>query len=130
MIKPERQFRQSVIKYVDGLYVWAIHDSYQTGIPDHYYSGKKGDLWVEYKYFPKDKTSFDLTKPESKPVLARTQQEWLGRRYREGRNVWVIVGMPGGGVILVDEDWLKPVEVKQLLSRRELGEAITRFCRG
>jgi len=110
--------------------VWAINDSWHAGVPDHYYSGQNGDLWAEYKYFPKDRASFDLTRPPKSPKLTRVQQHWLNTRYDEGRAVYVIVGMPSGGIILTDKTWLKPVIVEQLLTRREIADEILRICHG
>jgi hypothetical protein len=108
--------------------VWAINDSWHAGVPDHYYSGTGGDLWAEYKYFPTDRASFDLTKPDKTPKLTVRQQTWLNSRYDEGREVWVIVGMPSGGVILINKEWMEPVTVHGLMSRQEIAAEITRRC--
>lgn len=131
-MKPERRFRQSITQHLKGagVYVWPINDTYHAGVPDHYYSGCSADLWVEYKYFPTDRDSFDLTKPDKKPKLTRQQQLWLNKRHDEGRNTWVIVGMPSGGLILRDKSWLKPQVnvVGHLLPRQELALQICRLC--
>ncbi len=127
-MKPERRFRQSVTKFLKPLYVWAVNDSWHAGVPDHYYSGPGGDLWAEYKFFPKDRVSFDLTRPPKSPKLTRVQQNWLNSRHDEGRTVRVIVGMPSGGVILSDKAWLQPVIVKQLLTRQEIAAHILEIC--
>jgi len=127
-LKPERRFRQSVTKYLKSIYVWPINDSYHAGVPDHYYSGPDGDLWVEYKYFPTDRVRFDLLKPEKTPKLTRQQQHWLDSRHEEGRSVWVVVGMPSGGVILINKEWLEPVIVEHLYTREEIAREILRTC--
>lgn len=129
-MKPERRFRQSITKHLHGLYIWAINDNYHAGVPDHYYSGVSGDLWVEYKYFPTDRVKFDLTRPPKTPKLSRGQQHWLNRRNQEGREVWVIVGMPSGGVILYDQAWMQPVIVEHLLTREEIAAEVLRICNG
>lgn len=129
-LKPERRFRQSVTKHLDGVYVWAINDSWHAGVPDHYYSGPTGDLWAEYKYFPTDREKFDLTRPPKHPKLSRLQQEWLNSRHSEGREVCVIVGMPMGGVILYDNRWMEPVIVEHILTRQEIAAEIQRRCNG
>jgi hypothetical protein len=97
-------------------------------VPDHYYSGPGGDLWAEYKYFPTDRESFDLLKPEKTPKLTRRQQAWLNARHDEGREVRVIVGMPSGGVILINKEWMKPVIVEHLYTRKEIAAEILRLC--
>ncbi len=129
-MKPERRFRQSVTRHLHDIYAWSINDSWHAGVPDHYYSGDKGDLWAEYKYFPTDRDSFDLLKPAKTPKLTHRQQHWLNSRHDEGRRVWVIVGMPSGGVILINKEWMKPFEVPALLSRKAIAEEIMRFCKG
>ena len=131
-MKPERRFRQSVTKHLKGseLYIWAINDSWHAGVPDHYYSGFVGDLWVEYKYFPTDRISFNLTRPSKTPKLTRPQQNWLNKQYDRGRTVWVIAGMPTGGVILYDKAWMKPVDVKHIHSREEIANQILKVCNG
>jgi hypothetical protein len=110
------------------LYHWSINDSYHAGIPDHYYSGAGGDLWVEYKYFPTDRDYFDLTLPSKTPKLTVRQQHWLNKRHEEGRHVWVIVGMPSGGVILMEKEWLRPVKVQALLNRKQIAQEIMTVC--
>ena len=127
-LKPERRFRQSVTKYLKSIYVWSINDSWHAGVPDHYYSGPKADMWIEYKYFPTDRTKFDLTRPEKHPKLSRLQQHWLNTRYDEGREVWVVVGMPSGGMILFDKAWMEPVIVEHLYTRKEIAAEILRIC--
>jgi hypothetical protein len=128
-VKPERRFRQSVTKHLDkDIYVWPINDNYSAGVPDHYYSGPRKDLWAEYKYFPKDRDTFDLTKPEKTPKLTRRQQHWLNARWDEGRRVWVVVGMPSGGVILYDKEWMRPVTIQAILTREQIAAEITRIC--
>jgi hypothetical protein len=129
-LKPERRFRQSVTKFLRSIYCWSINDSWHAGVPDHYYSGPSADLWAEYKYFPKDKPGFDLTRPPKSPKLTRIQQNWLNSQYDRGRHVWVIVGFPGGGVILQDKAWMEPVIVEHLLTRQEIADEILRICDG
>ena len=127
-MKPERRFRQSITKYLKELYVWSINDSWHAGVPDHYYSGTRGDLWAEYKYLPTDRASFDLTRPPKTPKLSRIQQHWLNSRHDEGRNVCVIVGMPTGGVILINKEWMEPVIVEHIYTREEIAREILRIC--
>lgn len=93
---PENTFIASVHRHLpDGLYWMKNHNQYVGGIADVWYSGPKGDLWVEYKFItvPKrDDTLIDFG-------LSELQKEWLSARYREGRNVVVIVGSKEGGVM-------------------------------
>ena len=127
-MKPERRFRQSITKFLKSIYCWSINDSWHAGVPDHYYSGSGADLWAEYKFFPKDKTKFDLTRPPKSPKLTRAQQNWLNSQHDRGRQVRVIVGFPGGGVILKDKEWMHPVEIQTLWTRQEIATEILRLC--
>lgn len=85
-------------------------------------------MWVEYKYFPTDRDKFNLTTPAKTPKLTRRQQKWLNDRHKEGREVWVIVGMPSGGVILRDKEWMKEYEIPCLLSRQQIAKQIRHYC--
>lgn len=90
------------------LYWMKNHNQYNGGIADVWYSGNLSDLWVEYKFaeLPKrDSTTIDLRDVSKRYALSLLQQEWLGKRHTEGRNVGVIVGTPMGGIWLPGKDW-------------------------
>lgn len=95
-VKPENTYINSVHKHLpDGVYHMKTNNPYVAGIPDCYYSGDAGALWVEYKFVAK--------LPARVPVpvdLSKLQRHWLAGRHAEGRNVAVIVGSPEGGIIL------------------------------
>lgn len=80
------------------------NNPYIGGTPDVFYSGDKGDLWVEYKFLPKIPKRTEVL-----PDLSDLQKRWLGNRYDEGRNVAVVCGTPDGGVIYRDRAWLVPL---------------------
>jgi hypothetical protein len=82
-------------------YAWKISDRFTAGIPDAYYSGNNGDLWVEYKWLGKP------TKALPKPALSELQKDWLLNQHRNGRNVAVIVGTPERSVIYPKDTWHK-----------------------
>ena len=98
--KPESTFIAGVHKHLPAaVYRMKTNNPYVAGIPDCYYSGIGGDLWIEYKYIAK--------LPARVPVkikLSALQRRWLEGRHGEGRNVAVIVGSPEGAVILRVED--------------------------
>lgn len=97
----ESQYTRAIHKLVKpmGVYAWKIADRFTNGVPDAYYSGAKGDIWVEYKFLK------ELPKRNFTPKLSELQKQWLNNRYEEGRNVAVIVGTPKGGFILVNKAW-------------------------
>jgi hypothetical protein len=77
------------------IYRWKIKDDYAGGVPDAWYSSRKGNLFVEYKYVP------SLPKRDTtliKAALSELQFLWLTERQEEGVNVGVVVGSPDGGV--------------------------------
>lgn len=104
------------------------HNPYLAGVPDCWYSGKSGDLWIEYKFIvlPKRDSTvihFDLT---------GLQHDWLMDRIAENRNVAVIVGCESGGVIFENGEWETPLPTsvfKNLIqSRKSLADYITMRC--
>lgn len=129
--KPESQFIAKVHKRTKqwGTYHEKNHNVYRGGTPDVFYSGCKNDLWVEYKYL----TSLPVR--EDTPVkidLSPLQDRWLLNRYREGRNVSVIVGCPEGGVILKDLEWrdcwLADAFKKRVVTLNDVATFIFQFC--
>lgn len=98
--KPETVFSTSVHKHLPkGLYRVKNNNPFAGGIPDFWFSGNKGDLWIEYKYVKA------LSKNGTAVTLSELQTKWLRDRYMEGRNVAVIVGCKDGGFILRDLEW-------------------------
>lgn len=110
-VKPETSFRGSIERRLPlELHHEKMNNPYSSGTADSWYSGNKGDLWVEYKFFPviPPRVGVWLTNPNvKKPDLSVLQQRWLRERYQEGRNIAVIVGVGRleGGVILRNQEW-------------------------
>jgi hypothetical protein len=109
--KPENSFRASLHRHLPlELHHEKMNNPYSSGTADDWYSGNRGDLWVEYKFLPviPPQAGVWLINPKlKKPELSVLQQNWLRGRYLEGRNVAVIVGVGRleGGVILRDQEW-------------------------
>lgn len=101
--KPETTFINGLHKKLPrSVYHMKNNNPYTGGIPDCYYSGQSGDLWIEFKYLPTMPVRADVHPAK---LLSALQMEWLNGRYAEGRNVAVIIGAPKGGVLLVDRAW-------------------------
>lgn len=105
MSHPENRFIQTIHRRLQPdkkaklLYFAKVQVAGNNGWPDCYYSGRAGDLWIEYKWvsaqkFPKGGAS------KVSINLSQNQRIWLGGRHSEGRSVSVIVGSPHGHVIL------------------------------
>jgi len=87
------------------IYKWKIHDKFTGGVPDAYYEGSKGSLWIEYKYV---KT---LPKREGTEVqlgLSALQQGWLARAVENKINAWVVVGNDNKCLVLQNKRWTYP----------------------
>lgn len=123
MRKPETTFTSSVNKYLKGLvHFEKMNNVFRGGTPDFWYSGDKADLWIEYKFIE------IIPKSQVVPNLSALQRDWLKRRYEEGRNVGVILGMKAGGVYLPGISSLKPLSsekfIKQIITRKDLADEI------
>lgn len=101
--KPETVYIASVHKHLKTVYKEKMNNPFRSGTPDVWYSGSKGDLWIEYKYEPTVPKTREIS-----PRLSPAQAMWLDCRCAEGRNVAVVVGTPKGGVIFVDYAWNYP----------------------
>lgn len=100
------------------VYTWKVSDRFTAGVPDSWYSGDKGDLWIEYKFAQK-------IPKKVKPKLSALQAKWLNGRSAQGRSVAVIVGSPAGAVVLEDGAWNHSTEWQSLISMKEVRAWIT-----
>lgn len=128
MATPENTFIQSVHRHLPAeLYRMKNHNQYNGGIPDCWYSGPAGDLWIEYKFVILPKRDSTIVGIE----LSELQKNWLRSRHAEGREVGVIVGCPQGGAWFPGVTWDRPhsaVDFRALInSRQNLAATITRI---
>lgn len=124
--KPETNFSNALRDALpEGIYSMKNNNEYVSGIPDLWFSGRKGDLWVEMKFIQK--------LPKTVPIrpydlLSKMQEKWLRDRYEEGRNVAVIIGCKRGsrleGIILRDLAWERDIPTQDfdalIVSKSEL----------
>lgn len=117
----ESQYTSNVNKgFPESVYVVKLSLRFTSGVPDCWYSGPGGDLWVEFKWYRKMPHTLNLTVGKA-PKLSRLQQHWLRSRHQEGRNVAVVVGSPEGSVILTDLEWTGPVvSNNRLVSKQQV----------
>lgn len=112
--KPETKFIGRVhAKLPNNIYHMKNSNPYTGGIPDVWYSGPRTDLWVEYKWLPK-KPVTAVVDPLN--LLSALQAKWLNERANQGRNVAVIIGCPGGGVVLTDYEWKDELNAQEFNS--------------
>lgn len=112
MSKPETTFIRSINRRIPEVHAEKTNNPFRSGMADVWYSGNKGDLWVEYKFIPHVPKSASI-----KPNLSARQSRWLNNRYDEGRNIAVIVGTPDGGVIYLDKDWQQSINHDEFKAR-------------
>ena len=112
MAKPENNFIAKVHRKLRDTHCNKNNNPFRSGEADVWYSGKKGDLWVEYKYTKNLRATTLFT-----PDLSSQQKRWLGNRLDEGRNVAVVVGHESGGTVYRDREWLRPMPFSELQAR-------------
>lgn len=122
MAKPETRFIDSVHRLFSDKktpHREKTNNPYRKGTFDVWYSGVAGDLWVEYKYLPKDPQII-----RANELMTQHQLDWGEDRYMEGRNVAVIIGFPAGGVILRNLSWCYPISEFVAVDRRLIADWI------
>jgi hypothetical protein len=126
--QPENTFIASVHRHLPvELYRMKNHNQYNGGIPDVWYSGPAGDLWIEYKFVILPKRDSTVVGIE----LSELQKNWLRSRHAEGRKVGVIIGCPHGGAWLPGTDWdclYSTLDFRALIkSRQDLAATIIKI---
>lgn len=125
-VKPESQFIALIHKRLPpSLHKEKMHNVYRGGTADCWYSGRGGDLWVEYKY--------EATLPKTRSVsadLSELQKDWLRKRYEEGRNVAVIIGCAGRGVVLRDLAWERTFNAEEFCYLLKSADEVADFIKG
>lgn len=97
----ENTFWQSLRKkLVPRIYALKLNISFTAGVPDVWLSGSQGDLWMENKYLQVVPPIVDPTK-----LLSALQQQWILRRYAEGRSVGVLIGSSDGHLYFPGLSW-------------------------
>lgn len=110
--KPENTFIRSVHTHLKGVYFEKMANPWRAGTADVWYSGKKGDLWIEYKYVPTIPKRTTIL-----PDLSPRQLKWLNDRDAEGRRVVVVVGHPKGGVVFQPGTFTTPMPPEEFVSK-------------
>ena len=114
MATPENTFIQSVHRHLPvNIYRMKNHNQYNGGIPDVWYSGPAGDLWIEYKFIVLPKRDDTMITVD----LSELQKDWLRCRSAEGRTLAVIVGSKEGGVWFPNLAWESPLNTAEYKSR-------------
>lgn len=103
--KPENRFIAGIHRLLPKSYAEKMNNPWRAGTADVWYSGDRGDLWVEYKFIERIPRSVEIL-----PDLTPRQKRWCNNRFDEGRNVAVVLGTPTGGVIYRNKEWMRPLD--------------------
>lgn len=128
-LKAENSFINSIHRLLPhAVYHWKIADRYHNGVPDCYYEGSRGVLFIEYKHIDIFPSSLDLTRRD---MLSPLQMDWLERAGKNGVPCAVILGSEAHGLILYGrEAWGTPVGrekwLAERLAKREIADWLTR----
>lgn len=96
MVKGRVHARTKLLKVYDqGMYT-----PYSSGTPDHYFEGRKDELWVEYKRLPKWTRVIDPAE-----LCTGLQKTWLNRARQNGKHAWVVVGTDTGQYMIWKTGW-------------------------
>lgn len=118
---PENRFIKSINNVLKlDIHCEKMHNPFRGGTFDVWYSGKF-DLWVEYKWTNK------LGKVVV-PDLSPLQLLWGRDRYKEGRNVCVIVGHPSGGMVFTNPTQWENGKIAESITKPEVVDWVKRYC--
>jgi hypothetical protein len=108
---------------------WKIHDTFAGGVPDAYYLGPSGPLWVEYKYvktLPKRSTTLVST------CLTENQRLWLDDLHRCKQPCALVIGSGTRAVILQRGAWRSDLTVAEFnkisVDRKDIASWIVFNC--
>jgi len=129
--KPEATYKNSIHKYINksNVYFASMGGGYVAGIPDVYYEGNAGCLWVEWKNFQVLPREICLLNQSGAAKLSPLQQQWLRRANKNNINTAVICGSPEGGCVFPKNLWegllSRESFINTTLNRKEIAEWIT-----
>ena len=125
----EHGFIKAVHRHIPSeVYRWKIHDTYTGGVPDAFYCGPAGSLWVEYKYIklPKRKTTVVTF------GLSELQQIWLTKMAGYGQTTLLAVGWQQSTQVFYGLNLQQTARQDELvqnsLNFRGLAALITQHC--
>ena len=110
------------------MHKWKVHDNYAGGVPDCWYAGPHGNIWVEYKWInslPKRDTTV------IKPNLSAQQLAWLIKMSGHSISCACIIGCSEGGILLTEQDtWLNGISKKtvNLTPAKSIARWLTQIC--
>ena len=101
-----------------------------SGVPDYYYDGPAGDAWVEFKMrdaIPKTGVVGGVAAKQGH--YSPLQYEWMLRRWRNGRNVLGVIGLPNRTAVVqrTPEEWMNGSSISLAVTYKEVAQCIHAF---
>jgi hypothetical protein len=125
----EHGFIKAVHRHIPSeVYRWKIHDTYTGGVPDAFYCGPAGSLWVEYKYIklPKRKTTVVTF------GTSELQRIWLTRMALYGQTTLLAIGWQQSAQVFYGSNLQQKVRQDELVQNplhfKGLAALITQHC--
>lgn len=126
MQKQENKFAATVNKGLSGS-IWYEKTSnpFRAGMPDFYYEGPKGILWVEYKWREKPFADSCVAAKLCSTRSWNIQRIWLDRSFLNGVNTAVIIGVGTSQGYILEYPYCYRKEQDPLYSVSDIQEWIT-----
>ncbi len=126
----EHSFIKSVHRYLSpDVFKWKIHDTYTGGVPDSFYAGPAGILFVEYKYIKKLPARNDTLLRTS---LSPLQIQWLNKMVDFNQRAAVVIGCEESAIILLEKQWTtnisKSYYMEHAVPRKDIASWIQTTC--
>ena len=125
----EHSFIRSIHTNISSdVFVWKIADKYQGGVPDTYYSGPSGFMYIEYKYIqniPKRSTT------KVKVTLTELQRAWLRRAQSHNHLAYTVIGSSAGVYIIADPHLVYVTQenlISKSIPKKNFIDRIERVC--
>lgn len=87
-----------------------------NGTPDYYYDGPKSDLWLEWKFglLLKNGAFGGCVKFK----MTTLQWIWCTRRYTNGLNCFIAIGVNGGGGMVIEPHYVACIDADSTDSQK------------
>jgi hypothetical protein len=86
---------------------WKINTTTRRGMPDCQYIGPENNLWVEYKRIIGTRKILHIYKQ-----LTAIQLSTIKKLIKLNEEVWLVIFLNEGILILRNQEWEKPITVK------------------
>lgn len=104
--------------------IWKVNDTFASGVPDAFYAGPRGTLFIEYKYVKKLPVR---SATKIKTCITPIQLLWLNRYQTFGHEAYVVVGCGCQSIIVDDFKSLQALNKKDFLENQQNTAEVAAF---